>query len=69
MSVIDQIFEKAKLNPQKVVFPEALNEKMMQAACEAGNEGYIYPILVGNKAEIEQAVKERGYDPNVIKLS
>lgn len=65
MSVIDQIFEKAKLNPQKVVFPEALNEKMMQAAFEAGNEGYIYPILVGNKAEIEQAVKECGYDLSV----
>lgn len=61
MSVIDQIFEKAKSNPQKVVFPEALNEKMMQAAFEAGNEGYIYPILVGNKAEIEQAIQERGY--------
>lgn len=65
MSVIDQIFEKAKLNPQKVVFPEALNEKMIQAAFEAGNEGYIYPVLVGNKAEIEQAVKERGYDLSV----
>ena len=65
MSVIDQIFEKAKSNPQKVVFPEALNEKMMQAAFEAGNEGYIYPILVGNKAEIEQAIQERGYDLSV----
>ena len=65
MSVIDQIFEKAKSNPQKVVFPEALNEKMMQAAFEAGNEGYIYPILVGNKTEIEQAVQERGYDLSV----
>lgn len=65
MSVIDQIFEKAKLNPQKVVFPEALNEKMMQAAFEAGNEGYIYPILVGNKVEIEQAIQERGYDLSV----
>ena len=62
MSVIDQIFEKAKSNPQKVVFPEALNEKMMKAAFEAGSEGYIYPILVGNKAEIEQAIQERGYD-------
>lgn len=68
MSVIDQIFEKAKLNPQKVVFPEALNEKMMQAAFEAGNEGYIHPILVGNKAEIEQAVKERGYDLSVFTI-
>ena len=65
MSVIDQIFEKAKSNPQKIVFPEALNEKMMQAAFEAGNEGYIYPILVGNKAEIEQAIQERGYDLSV----
>lgn len=65
MSVIDQIFEKAKSNPQKVVFPEALNEKMMQAAFEAGNEGYIYPILVGNKAEVEQAIQERGYDLSV----
>ena len=65
MSVINQIFEKAKSNPQKVVFPEALNEKMMQAAFEAGNEGYIYPILVGNKAEIEQAIQERGYDLSV----
>lgn len=65
MSVIDQIFEKAKSNPQKAVFPEALNEKMMQAAFEAGNEGYIYPILVGNKAEIEQAIQERGYDLSV----
>lgn len=65
MSVIDQIFEKAKSNSQKVVFPEALNEKMMQAAFEAGNEGYIYPILVGNKAEIEQAIQERGYDLSV----
>ena len=65
MSVIDQIFEKAKSNPQKVVFPEALNEKMMKAAFEAGSEGYIYPILVGNKAEIEQAIQERGYDLSV----
>ncbi len=65
MSVIDQIFEKSKSNPQKVVFPEALNEKIMQAAFEAGSEGYIYPILVGNKVEIEQAIQERGYDLSV----
>ena len=48
MSVIDQIFEKAKQNPQKVAFPEALNEKMMEAAYQAGENGYIYPVLIGN---------------------
>lgn len=61
MSVLDQIFEKAKQNPQRVVFPEALNEKMMQAAYEAGTEGYIIPILVGNEEEIHSAIQKRGY--------
>ena len=39
MSVLDQIYEKAKRNPQRIAFPEALNEKMMQAAYETGKEG------------------------------
>ncbi len=68
MSVIDHIFEKAKSAPQKVAFPEALNEKMMQAAYETGDEGYIYPILVGNSEEINQAIDERGYNPDVFEV-
>ncbi|MBQ7614825.1 MAG: phosphate acetyltransferase [Butyrivibrio sp.] len=68
MSVIDKIFEKAKENPQRVVFPEALNEKMMQAAYEAGSEGYIIPILVGDSNEIKAAIKERGYKEEVFTI-
>lgn len=68
MSVLNQIYEKAKLNPQRVAFPEALNEKMMQAAYEAGSEGYILPILVGNKTEIENAITERGYNREVFQV-
>jgi phosphate acetyltransferase len=68
MSVLDQIFEKAKLNPQRVAFPEALNEKMMQAAYEAGAEGSIRPILVGDQAEIEHAIAERGYNRDVFQI-
>ena len=68
MSVIDKIFAKAKLDPQRVAFPEALNEKMMQAAYEAGAEGYIIPILVGDKTEIEAAIKERGYKEDVFRI-
>ena len=62
MNLLEQIYEKAKLNPQKVVFPEAMNEKMMQAAYETGKEGYIHPILVGNAEEINAAIVERGYE-------
>lgn len=68
MSVIDQIFEKAKLNPQRVVFPEALNEKMVQAAYEAGTEGYIVPVLVGNADEIRETIAKRGYREDVFHI-
>ena len=65
MSVLDLVYSKAKLNPQKVVFPEATNEKMMQAAYETGKEGYIYPVLVGDAAEINKLIEERGYSKEV----
>ena len=65
MSVLDPIYEKAKLNPQKVAFPEAANEKMMQAAFEAGRDGYIIPVLVGNAQELKALAAERGYDESV----
>ena len=68
MSVIDKIFEKAKANPQRVAFPEATNEKMMQAAYEAGYEGYIIPVLVGDEKEIRAAISERGYKEEVFTI-
>lgn len=68
MSILDKIYEKAKSNPQKVAFPEATNEKMMQAAYETGRDGYIIPILLGNGAELEALAKERGYDPSVFTI-
>lgn len=68
MSVLEQIYTKAKLNPQKVAFPEATNEKMMQAAYETGKEGYIIPILVGNADEIKGLLKDRGYEEDVFTI-
>jgi phosphate acetyltransferase len=65
MSILDQIYAKAKKNPQRVAFPEATNEKMMQAAYETGKDGYIYPILVGDEAELRRLADERGYDSSV----
>lgn len=62
MSLLEQIYEKAKENPQRVAFPEALNEKMLQAAYETGKEGCIIPVLVGSGQEIRAALSERGYE-------
>lgn len=65
MNVLDRIYEKAKENPQRVAFPEASNEKMMQAAYETGRDGYIIPLLVGDSAQLKSLAQERGYDPSV----
>ena len=68
MSVLDQIYAKAKADPQKVAFPEATNEKMMQAAYETGLEGYIIPVLVGDGEQLNALAVERGYDPKVFTI-
>ena len=68
MSILDQIYAKAKLNPQRVAFPEAESEKMMQAAFETGQEGYIIPVLVGNAEKLKALCEERGYDARVFEF-
>lgn len=64
-NLLDSIYEKAKESPQKVAFPEAANEKMMQAAYETGKDGYIVPVLVGDEKELKTLAEERGYDTSV----
>ena len=68
MSILDQLYEKAKQNPQKVAFPEAANEKMMQAAYECGRDGYIIPVLVGHASELKELIAERGYEEAVFTI-
>lgn len=68
MSVLNQIYEKAKKNPSKVAFPEATNKKMIQAAYETAKEGYIIPIMLGDKENVEELCKELGYDKEVFQI-
>ena len=68
MNILDQLYEKARLNPQKVAFPEATNEKMMQDAYETGRDGYIHPVLVGDAQEIQTLAVQRGYDLSVFTI-
>ena len=71
MGLLEQIYEKAKENPQRIAFPEAVNEKMMQAAYETGKEGYIIPagtvyagIVSGGHAPLSKAeIIPSSFDP------
>ncbi|HUL19876.1 MAG TPA: phosphate acyltransferase [Thermodesulfobacteriota bacterium] len=46
--VMEQLQLKARANPQRVVFPEANEEKILRAARQVKEMGIAYPILVGD---------------------
>lgn len=50
--------EKARANPQRVVFSEADNFKMLKAAQIAYDEGVAIPILLGDEKRIRQIDKQ-----------
>ena len=57
MNVMEVLQQKAKANPQKVVFPEATEEKILRAVRQVRDEGIAYPMLVGDPEAIAQAAK------------
>lgn len=59
---IRAISQKAKENPKRVVFAEADNYKILRAAQLVKDEGIAHPILLGNRAKIEQLI----IDNNII---
>ncbi|MFT4601188.1 MAG: malate dehydrogenase (oxaloacetate-decarboxylating)(NADP+), partial [Arenicella sp.] len=56
--IVDTLTTKACNNPQRVVFAEADNYKILKAAQLAKDEGYAIPILLGRKARIEKLMEE-----------
>lgn len=56
--VVDTLTTKAINNPQRVVFAEADNYKILKAAQLSKDEGYAIPILLGRKEKIIQLIEE-----------
>lgn len=51
---------KAKVSgwDRKIVFPEALDERVLKAAGRLANDGVLTPVLVGNMEAIQEKAKE-----------
>ena len=62
MSFIDQIKERARKEIKTIVFPEATDIRILEAAQIVKNEGYAKVILVGNEEVVRQKAKEKGID-------
>jgi malate dehydrogenase (oxaloacetate-decarboxylating)(NADP+) len=59
--VCRQIISRAKSAPRRVVYPEGLDEKIMQAARMVADEGIARPVLLGSP----EAIRERARELNV----
>lgn len=68
MSLFDGLVDKVKGKGKSVVFPEALDERVLTAASELAAAGILTPILIGDIKEIQQKADEMDVDISSCKL-
>ncbi len=56
--LFNDLKEKLRGQGRKIVFPEGLDERILRAAGRLSQENVLTPILLGDKAEIEQKAQE-----------
>lgn len=62
MRVLDSIIKKAVKNPKKIVFPEALDERILRASEIILKQGIAKVILLGNPKEVLRKIDELKLD-------
>jgi malate dehydrogenase (oxaloacetate-decarboxylating)(NADP+) len=56
--VMHAVFDQARLDPKRIVFPEGEADKIVRAAKILVNEGICRPVLLGERAAIERRLVE-----------
>lgn len=56
------VFEQARAAPQRVVFAEGEQDKILEVTFQILEQGIARPILIGRRAKIEERIAELGFD-------
>ena len=62
------IINRAVRNPKRVVFPEGTDTRIIRAARQVADEGIAFPILLGQRAEIERIARENSISLDEISI-
>lgn len=62
MTILEQMTERAKKNPQRIVLPEGDEPRTLEAANILLKEGLAKLILIGSKEVIEKMAADKGYE-------
>lgn len=60
MDLFTSIKEKVNGKNLRIVFPEGYDERILKAATRLDSEHVLEPVLIGNRAELEQKAKDLG---------
>jgi malate dehydrogenase (oxaloacetate-decarboxylating)(NADP+) len=66
--IMVRMFDKARVNPKKVVFPEGEQPRIIRAAQLSVDAGIAHPILIGDEEVIKQVAEEHGYELDGVKI-
>jgi malate dehydrogenase (oxaloacetate-decarboxylating)(NADP+) len=66
--VMHIVFDRARLDPKRIVFPEGEAEKIVRAAKIAVAEGICRPVLLGDRATIERLLHEHELSSDVVEV-
>ncbi|UFT98995.1 phosphate acetyltransferase [Radiobacillus kanasensis] len=59
---------KLKGNAKRIVFPEALDERILRAASSLNKDGIVNPVLIGEKEKVIQKASELGVDVTSVEI-
>lgn len=68
MPVMNKLSARAKANPQRIVFPEGEDERVIKAATRLAQDELIKPILVGNQEMITNQAQSLAVDLSTLEI-
>ncbi len=66
--LMSRIYQKARSNAKRIVFPEGTEPKIIKSAILSIDEKIAKPILIGNKEKIQNIAEENGYNIDGIEI-
>lgn len=54
--------------PDRIVFPDGIDPRVIGAAAYAGSKGWVTPILLGCRAEIEEVARQAGASLDAVEI-
>lgn len=68
MTLLDQLIQSSKAAPARIALSESTDERVLQAAYKAQQEGIAHPILVGDTAAIQKTAAQLGIDSSLLTI-